>query len=82
MNHTAFVLLTLSCFYSTHIVEVPYNKTIQMVFTNIGDRSGFAHHPIHLHGTNFAVLKVGHAEYDPVTGYHSDQNDDLTCNNR
>ena len=48
-------------------LTVPYNKTINLVWSNVGSGSGWAH-PIHLHGHSFYLLKMGYPEQDPDTG--------------
>ena len=57
---------TLGCL-CTHMITIPYMKTIQLVFTAQGEFDAF--HPIHLHGHTFHVAKVGYPEYDPATGF-------------
>ena len=48
-------------------LTVPYNKTINLIWSNVGSGSGWAH-PIHLHGHSFYLLKMGYPEQDPETG--------------
>eukprot|EP00005_Dracoamoeba_jomungandri_P002801 CAMPEP_0174251510 /NCGR_PEP_ID=MMETSP0439-20130205/1305_1 /TAXON_ID=0 /ORGANISM="Stereomyxa ramosa, Strain Chinc5" /LENGTH=624 /DNA_ID=CAMNT_0015331841 /DNA_START=93 /DNA_END=1967 /DNA_ORIENTATION=- len=67
---------TCSC---THYLTIPYNHTIQYVFTNIGPH-GAGMHPVHLHGHNFYVMKMGLPEYDPSTGKVTKNiTDDIEC---
>jgi len=63
-----------------HEIEVPFNKTIQMVWTNVGSGARFDH-PIHLHGHSFHVLKMGYGRYDGLTGMRSfpHDNSDIAC---
>lgn len=69
--------------FCTQIKTLNFNKTVQMVFMNIEPtQTVFSHHPIHVHGHGFAVLKVGYPEYDPATGLWSQPNDDVLCDDR
>ena len=52
------------CHYS---LEVPYNKTLQLIWLNMGSGSGWAH-PIHMHGHSFYLLKMGYPPQDKRTG--------------
>ena len=51
----------------TNVIDIPYDRTIQLVLTAIGSYDNA--HPIHLHGHTFHVVKVGYPEYDPNTGF-------------
>ena len=56
----------------THVQNIPYNRSIQMVFSAIGpdldpgQAANFfrASHPIHLHGHQFHVVDIQFGEYD------------------
>lgn len=48
-------------------LTVPFNKTVQMVWLNMGTGRGWAH-PIHLHGHSFHLLKLGYPPQDEITG--------------
>ena len=51
-----------------------------MVWTNHGDKSrAKRHHPIHLHGHSFHVLKVGFGEYNASSGLYKSPNKDIHC---
>ncbi len=66
----------------TYLEELPVNRTVQLVLSSYLPGENFmAHHPVHLHGHNFAVLAMGFAESDPATGYWTDHNPDLACLN-
>ena len=41
-----------------------------------------AHHPIHMHGHNFAVLAMGYASFNNTTGVHLSDNEDVVCNSQ
>ena len=65
----------------TQILDLPINRTIQIVMTNLyPGGTVFANHPIHFHGTGYAVMRVGYARKDPNTGKWL-QNRDVECNN-
>lgn len=64
--------------YCQHEIDIPYDKTIQMVWTNHG-KGATRHHPIHLHGHSFHVLKMGYGGYNSTTGQLLSQNRDIDC---
>ena len=66
----------------TNILDLPFNKTIRMVFVNYNPRipTLLAQHPIHMHGHNFAVLAMGYPTYNTTTGRHLSDNEDIECN--
>ena len=71
----------------TNIMDIPFNRTVQFVLTNFEPEMGgmFAYigsHTIHLHGHQFAVLKMGFAEYNETTALFTDHNPDIVCPNR
>ncbi len=71
----------------THKHELPFNRTIQMVLTNFepeftGPFPYIGHHPIHMHGHNFALLHVGFPEYLNGTTKFLQHNKDIVCQNR
>ena len=49
----------------THVQKIPYNRSIQMVFSAVGGEKEFwkASHPIHLHGHQFHVVDIQFGEY-------------------
>eukprot|EP00656_Telonema_subtile_P018246 TRINITY_DN19840_c0_g1_i2.p1 TRINITY_DN19840_c0_g1~~TRINITY_DN19840_c0_g1_i2.p1 ORF type:complete len:666 (-),score=126.12 TRINITY_DN19840_c0_g1_i2:189-2186(-) len=51
----------------THYATVPHNYTVQLILTNLGV-GGFGMHPVHLHGHDFRVLKIGFPPVFPDTG--------------
>ena len=67
---------TLEC-SCVHVIDIPYNETVQMVFSSIG--ASPSAHPIHLHGHTFHVVAVGYPEYDDTTGYVKKRNSDISC---
>ena len=75
--------LTADCNPSTidcscvHVIEIPYDRTIQMVFSSIGPTPSA--HPIHLHGHTFHVVHVGYPTYNSSTGFISESNSDIAC---
>ena len=67
----------------SNIVTMPFNKSVQIVLTNILPENSqsstpISPHPLHLHGHNFAVLKVGFPTIDPLTGIMLQANQDIT----
>ncbi len=57
----------------THIIPIQYNRVIQLVaFSTQGT------HNLHLHGHNFAVVADGYSDFDPITGFASEDNPDIT----
>ena len=67
---------TLSCL-CTHVIDLPYMKTIQLVLTNRGLLP--IPHPIHVHGHTFHVVHIGYPDYDPNTGFIQQFNTDISC---
>ena len=65
-----------SCVY---MIDIPYNNTVQFVFSNIGGGRMIHGHPIHLHGHSFHVVHVGYPEYDNSTGFFKEDNKDISC---
>ena len=59
-------------------LTIPKDQTIQMVWTNHGIK-GIRHHPIHLHGHSFHVLKIGFGKYNQSTGQYLGENTDINC---
>ena len=62
----------------SHEIDLPYNKTIQMVLVNHGT-GGIVSHPIHLHGHTFHVLKLGYAISNTTTLLHATPNPNISC---
>ena len=60
-----------------HVIDIPQNETVQMVFSAIGVRDNA--HPIHLHGHTFHVVHVGYPEYDNTTGFIGNHTSDIYC---
>lgn len=70
---------TLDCL-CTHVIDIPYQQTIQFVLTAIGCYHNA--HPIHLHGHTFHVVHIGYPRYDPDTGFVEPEghSSDINCN--
>ncbi|XP_078350103.1 uncharacterized protein LOC144634921 isoform X2 [Oculina patagonica] len=60
-----------------HVIDIPYQETIQMVFSAFGAYHNA--HPIHLHGHTFHVVHVGYPEYNQTTGFIKNHNSDIHC---
>ena len=57
---------SLACL-CTHMIDLPYMQTIQLVLSNRGVAP--VPHPIHVHGHTFHVVHVGYLKYNPNTGF-------------
>ena len=66
----------------TNSLTLPLNKTVQLVLSSYAlTFYSAAHHSIHLHGYDFAVVKVGYPPYNSTTGFRNGSNEDLQCDN-
>ena len=64
----------------TGTYSIPVGKTIQLVLSNLEPTGTLiAHHPMHLHGHTFAVLKIGYGTYDQSTGRYAGHTDQVVC---
>ena len=63
--------------WCTHVIEVGYNKVVQMVVSAVG--SVDHQHPFHLHGHHFHIVKVGYPSYSNVTGAIVAHTSDIYC---
>ncbi|CAH1252822.1 Hypp1020 [Branchiostoma lanceolatum] len=67
----------------THILDLPFNKTIQFVLASYqNSRFANSHHNIHVHGYTFDVVAMGYASFDRITGVFKDSNPDVVCSNK
>ena len=67
--------------FCTNKVDIPFNKTIRLVFSSVGlkmNNRRFAH-PIHLHGHHFHVVAVGYGTYNETTGESIGTTEDMEC---
>ena len=64
---------TIDCL-CTHVYSIPYDKTIQFIWSGMGSSS----HPIHLHGHTFHVVHVGYPEYNDNAEVKT-QSSDIRC---
>ena len=57
-----------NCSKCANILEIPANKVVEITFANLQSQQPiYSHHPIHLHGYAFAVMKVGYPVFDRAT---------------
>lgn len=74
----------------SNIINLPAHKTVQLVLMahifaglqkgTVSGSEGKSHHPMHLHGYSFRVLKTAYPIVDNMTGEVLDGNKDITCN--
>ena len=64
-------------FYESFKKDVAY----QLVLSNIGDGQGWSE-PIHLHGYNFFVVKIGFGIYDNVSAMWLRETNDIRCDEK
>ena len=67
---------TTSCL-CTHVIDLPHQKTVQLVLSAIG--RFHATHPIHVHGHTFHVVKIGYPTYNESTGFIVSNTQDIEC---
>ncbi|XP_035674595.1 laccase-2-like [Branchiostoma floridae] len=67
----------------THILDLPFNKTIQLVLASYR-KPGFgnAHHNIHIHGYTFDVVASGYPNFNRTTGVVTHGNPDVVWSNQ
>ncbi|CAE1312421.1 unnamed protein product [Acanthosepion pharaonis] len=63
------------CTYSLKLIK---GDTIQMIFLNMGMGKG-SHHPIHMHGYTFSVVKMGYPTFNETTGSFIADTSDVDC---
>ncbi|KAK3103323.1 hypothetical protein FSP39_018485 [Pinctada imbricata] len=62
----------------TQSISVGFMEPLILIFVVFGiDKE--PHHPIHVHGHSFRILKVGYPEYDETSGHIITKNGDLNC---
>jgi len=80
VEHDTICNIDISCNPSTvdclctHVHSIPYNRTIQFVWSAVGSSS----HPIHLHGHTFHVVHIGYPNYDQNAEVET-PNSDIHC---
>ncbi|XP_078686410.1 uncharacterized protein LOC144919067 [Branchiostoma floridae x Branchiostoma belcheri] len=65
----------------THIIDIPYNQTIQLVMYNTFAPASQTHHSVHIHGHAFQVVAMGYPSYNKTTGRYIQPNPDVECKN-
>ncbi|KAK2186947.1 hypothetical protein NP493_184g03034 [Ridgeia piscesae] len=66
--------------HCTHMLRLPYNRTVQLVLMNLTPARFQANHPIHLHGHGFSVVRVNYPEVNATTGrWAIENNSDIAC---
>ncbi|XP_041347554.1 laccase-1-like [Gigantopelta aegis] len=60
------------------VLNLQHGDTVQMVFLNLGMGKGWDH-PIHMHGHQFYVLKMGYGRYNQTDGSFIGDNTDIDC---
>lgn len=55
-----------------------YNQTVRIILSATKQNYNMAH-PIHLHGHDFHVVKIGYGKYNATTGRIVGDSDDITC---
>ncbi|XP_066269568.1 uncharacterized protein [Branchiostoma lanceolatum] len=65
----------------THIIDIPYDKTIQLVMYNTFAPTSQTHHAVHIHGHAFQVVAMGYPTYNKTTGRYMQPNTDVKCKN-
>ncbi|CAD5112020.1 DgyrCDS1270 [Dimorphilus gyrociliatus] len=69
-----------------NVMDLPYGKTIEILLTNVKGKElnegkiSYVHHPFHMHGHHFEVLKVGFAD-QYKNGTWVGNSKDIVCNN-
>ena len=62
----------------THVLTLPYNKSIQLVISSI-QPDDYILHPLHIHGHTFQVLKIGYPTYSDTNGFVQSNSRDIIC---
>eukprot|EP00058_Branchiostoma_floridae_P025154 XP_002610644.1 hypothetical protein BRAFLDRAFT_117887 [Branchiostoma floridae] len=65
----------------THMIDIPYNQTIQLVMYNTFAPTSQTHHSVHIHGHAFRVVAMGFPSYNKTTGRYMQPNTDVKCKN-
>lgn len=62
----------------TYFEQLHKDMVYQLVLSNIGDGQGWSH-PIHLHGNQFYVVKMGFGSYDITSAKFLQETNDIRC---
>ena len=66
----------------TNMLNLPYNRTVQLVLINYNPQIGNYNFPVHMHGHSFSVMRVGYPEVNVTTGRWMRRNDDVECDDK
>ena len=61
------------------MLQLPYNRTIQLVLLNLSPGTSLANHPVHMHGHGFSVVRVSYPHQNATTGRWVKDNGDIAC---
>ncbi|CAH1787077.1 unnamed protein product [Owenia fusiformis] len=62
----------------THELNFKFNQVVRLTLLSKSEPQTYGHHPIHLHGFTFEVLKMGYPLFDETTGKIVN-NPDIVC---
>ena len=75
---TACLDMTKGC-KCTNTVILLFNKTIQVIISNFQPAWHAGHHPMHIHGHSFTVVKIGFPIQNKTSGHYVGFNTDVLC---
>ena len=66
----------------TNVLQLPYNRTIQLVMHNYSPIDDLENHQIYIHGHDFSVIRIAYPEINITTDSWIGNNDDIECNDK